>query len=125
MKFLSLLAGCSLLGLSSCALSSDKVEEEDTDGPSIPPPTGLQASNTSESTQEQLPELPSSSEQSSKPTEKVSVKEIDGFVYEDVLNTLPSQRDLATPPTSLVPSSLKDEESQTTDDDTKPLVINP
>ena len=135
MKLLPLLAGCSLLGLSSCALSSDKAKEKEeeaetqTSGGAIPPPANLQATNgngsSSSANQEELPQLPTATEQNQKPNEKINVKEIDDFIFKDVLEDLPSQRDLASPPTSLTPSSIRDEGTQNLTDGTKPLVVNP
>ena len=126
MKLIPLLAGCSLLSLSSCALFSKKDKKDETIGDeSIPPPSNQQASLSEAKPQEELPELPAASEQVTSPNEKLNVKEIDGFRFKDILTDLPSQRDLASPPASLAPSVPKTEGTQSNEDETKPLVSNP
>ena len=128
MKFVPLLAGCTLLSLSSCGLIREKDSVDETIGDeSIPPPSTAQASKEKENDipQAELPELSATSKPDDKPTGEVNVKEIDGFVYKNVLDDLPTQRDLATPPASISPSSQNDEGTRRVEDETKPLVANP
>lgn len=125
MKLLHLLAGCSLLGLSSCALSSDKPKEDGLEGGSIPPPKNLQPSDTTANLPEELPELTASSQPDAKPTTDVNVKEIDGFRYKNILDDLPSQRDLASPPTPTIPAQAEESQSSQIELLDKPLVTNP
>lgn len=127
MKFLPFAATLFWGLLSSCQLSSEKAQEEATESGSIPPPKGFSADagGSLPPPREELPDLTVSSEPNKEPQEKVDVIKMGDFEFKDVLGTLPSERELAAPPASILPPSKKSEGSQLADEVTQPLVTNP
>lgn len=131
MKIFSLAIALFFLGLTSCQLSSEKAAEaaaeEARQGNSIPPPQGLAAtSEESPSPQEELPDLTQNTEPRTEPKKEVDVIKMGDFEFKNVLETLPSQRDLAAPPAPINPApSQPDGESGIAVGTNQPLVTNP
>lgn len=128
MKPLSLAGTLSLLGLCSCALSSDKEKEEGLAGGVIPPPNSQLVSENSSptTTQETLPEILANQEQPNEPKREFDVTESGGFVFDDVLKDLASPSELSTPstgtPVNLPPPANESSLLQNID---QPVVSNP
>ena len=129
MKSLSLAGIISLFGFCSCALSTDKVEEDGLEGGSIPPPKEQQLVTeniSSTAAHETLPEILTTPEPSNTSSKEIDVTQSGGFVFEDALKTLASPNDLNTPTVTspVIPAPAEDESSLLEKFD-KPVVSNP